>query len=66
METNEEIEIKGKILIVIAPSDFRDEELFETKKIFEENGYETEVTSSATGSIIVNIEPLPGSLSTPI
>ncbi|MCK5040322.1 MAG: DJ-1/PfpI family protein [Candidatus Aenigmarchaeota archaeon] len=51
METNEEIEIKGNILMVIAPSDFRDEELFETKKIFEENGYATMVTSSATGII---------------
>ncbi|RLG14452.1 MAG: hypothetical protein DRN66_02055 [Candidatus Nanohalarchaeota archaeon] len=51
MEAENEVESKGSILMVIAPSDFRDEELFETKKIFEQNGYETEVASLATGTI---------------
>ena len=51
METKDEIKIKGNILMVIAPSDFRDEELFETKKIFEQNGYGTEVVSLTTGTI---------------
>ena len=51
METHEETETKGKILMVIAPSDFRDEELFQTKKIFEQKSYEVEVTSSIKGTI---------------
>ncbi|MCK5177715.1 MAG: DJ-1/PfpI family protein [Candidatus Aenigmarchaeota archaeon] len=51
METIKETEIKGNILMIIAPSDFRDEELFETKKIFEENAYTVEVTSSQKGII---------------
>ncbi len=36
---------KGKILMVIAPDKFRDEELFIPKRIFEENGYEVVVAS---------------------
>ena len=37
--------------MVIAPSDFRDEELFETKKIFEEEECRVDVCSCDTGKI---------------
>ncbi len=40
---------RGKILMVIAPKNFRDEELFIPKKIFEDNGYEVEVVSTTKG-----------------
>ncbi|MEM3455766.1 MAG: DJ-1/PfpI family protein [Candidatus Micrarchaeia archaeon] len=35
----------NKILMIIAPDKFRDEELFEPKNIFESNGYKVEITS---------------------
>ncbi len=41
-------EPKGKILMVIAPKDFRDEELFVPKRIFEERGAEVIVASTST------------------
>ncbi|MCD6225715.1 DJ-1/PfpI family protein [bacterium] len=44
METN-----KQKVLLVIAPENFRDEELFETKKVLEAAGFQTEVVSQKTG-----------------
>ncbi len=34
-----------KILMIIAPVDFRDEELFRTKEIFEKKGFQVTVTS---------------------
>ena len=34
-----------KILMVIAPNKFRDEELFEPKKVFEKNKYKVDITS---------------------
>jgi len=40
-------EVKS-VLIVIAPKDFRDEELFEPKKIFEEKGIRVNITSTTT------------------
>ena len=40
-----------KALLIIAPKDFRDEELFETKKILEAAKIRTEVVSSRTGVI---------------
>jgi protease I len=36
------------ILMIVAPNNFRDEELFVPKKIFEENGYKVEVASLKT------------------
>jgi protease I len=36
-----------KILMIIAPQNFRDEELFIPKKIFEDNGYDVEVACSS-------------------
>lgn len=40
-----------KALLIIAPENFRDEELFETKKVLEAAGIKTEVASSQTGVI---------------
>mgnify|MGYP001582555008 CR=1 FL=1 len=37
------------ILMIIAPENFRDEEYFEPKKIFEENGFSVTTASSRTG-----------------
>lgn len=37
-----------KVLFVIAPADFRDEELFETKKTVEDAGYLTVISSTRT------------------
>lgn len=39
----------GKVLFIIAPKDFRDEELFETKKILEAAGWKTEIASIQKG-----------------
>jgi protease I len=36
------------ILMIVAPVDFRDEEVFIPKKIFEENGYKVEIASKQT------------------
>lgn len=41
-----------KALFIIAPTDFRDEELFEPKKLLEENGIETAVASLNTDTAI--------------
>jgi protease I len=40
-----------KAIFIIAGKNFRDEELFETKKVLEKAGIETNVASSKTGSI---------------
>jgi len=40
-----------KALLIIAPEDFRDEELFDTRKVLEGAGIKTEVVSSKTGMI---------------
>jgi len=40
-----------RILMVIAPRDFRDEELFEPKEIFEKGGHSVTVASTKTGTI---------------
>ncbi|MBM4387792.1 MAG: DJ-1/PfpI family protein [Deltaproteobacteria bacterium] len=42
--------VKG-VLMVIAPEDFRDEELFRPKKIFEEKGYKVTVASTVKGKV---------------
>lgn len=42
--------MKKYILMLIAPENFRDEEFFEPKKVFEDNGYEVVVTSTQTGT----------------
>ncbi|OQX89319.1 MAG: hypothetical protein B6D65_03785 [candidate division Zixibacteria bacterium 4484_93] len=48
-ETKEEhMEKKGKIAMVIAPNDFRDEEYLVPKKLFEEAGYEVVTFSKST------------------
>ncbi|MDD3190508.1 MAG: DJ-1/PfpI family protein [Candidatus Pacebacteria bacterium] len=49
--TNQKLQGK-KILMVIARKDFRDEEYFIPKKIFEDNGAETKTASSKTGAIL--------------
>lgn len=36
------------ILMIVAPREFRDEEVFVPKKIFEENGYKVEIASKQT------------------
>ncbi|MEM3555511.1 MAG: DJ-1/PfpI family protein [Candidatus Micrarchaeia archaeon] len=36
----------GKVLFVIAPSDFRDEELFQTQEVIRNAGYETTIAST--------------------
>lgn len=38
-------------MFIIAPENFRDEELFDTKKVLEASGIKTEVVSSKTGII---------------
>ncbi|MEM3399627.1 MAG: DJ-1/PfpI family protein [Candidatus Micrarchaeia archaeon] len=40
---------KGKVLLVIAPSDFRDEELFDTRREIESAGYATFLASTRKG-----------------
>ena len=40
-----------KILMVIAPSNFRDEELFHPKKVLEKKGFEVKIASSKSGEI---------------
>ncbi|MEM2899463.1 MAG: DJ-1/PfpI family protein [Thermoplasmata archaeon] len=40
-----------RILMIIAPRDFRDEELFEPKEIFEKAGHSVTVASTKTGTI---------------
>lgn len=42
-------EERVKILMVVAPKNFRDEELFETKKVLEEKGIEVEIASKGVG-----------------
>jgi len=37
------------VLMIIAPENFRDEELFETKKVLEENGFSVRIASKTTG-----------------
>ncbi len=49
---SEKKEEKGKILMIIAPKDFRDEELSVPEEIFEKNGYRVYIASTekeATG-----------------
>ncbi|WP_456472538.1 DJ-1/PfpI/YhbO family deglycase/protease [Methanocaldococcus sp.] len=41
--------MKGKILMVIAPEGFRDEELFEPMAVFENNGYKVDIVSTKKG-----------------
>jgi len=43
--------MKGKILLIIAPQNFRDEELLETQKVLEAAGWQTEIASQKTGVI---------------
>ncbi|MBI5360439.1 MAG: DJ-1/PfpI family protein [Planctomycetes bacterium] len=50
---NQDISLAGKnILMVIAPKDFRDEELFIPKEYFEKNKATVVVASSQTGTVI--------------
>jgi len=49
MNSNEEK--RNKVLFVIAPENFRDEELFQTQKVIQAAGFETEVVSQKTGLI---------------
>ena len=42
---------KGSILMVIAPEEFRDEELFTPKAMFEKAGYEVRVAGKAPGEV---------------
>jgi len=44
-------EKRGKVLFVIAPENFRDEELFQTQEVIQAAGFETEVVSQKTGLI---------------
>jgi protease I len=37
-----------KILIIVAPTDFRDEEVLEPKKVFQENGFNVYIASKGT------------------
>jgi protease I len=41
----------AKILMVVAPENYRDEELFIPKEIFEKKGHEVSVASSKTGTL---------------
>ncbi|MCL5036499.1 MAG: DJ-1/PfpI family protein [Chloroflexi bacterium] len=41
----------NKVLFIIAPSDFRDEEYFTTKNIVERGGFQVDTASTATGEI---------------
>jgi len=43
---------KGKVLFIIAPENFRDEELLKPKKVLENKGYEVEIASIKTGKAI--------------
>ena len=43
-------DVSKKILMVIAPENFRDEELFEPEKIFEDNGVTVTIASTSTGT----------------
>ncbi len=43
-------DVSKKILMVIAPENFRDEELFEPEKIFEDNGVIVTIASTSTGT----------------
>lgn len=43
---------KGKVLFVIAPENFRDEELLKPKKVLEARGFEVEIASTKTGKAI--------------
>ncbi len=43
---------KGKILMIIAPENFRDEEYLKPKKIFEANGFEVDTASTRTGKAV--------------
>ena len=43
------MEKTNNILYVMAYKNFQDEEYFETKKIFENNGYKTKISSSIIG-----------------
>ena len=49
-QTNRGVGMAGKVLAVIAPSDFRDEELFNTQAALEKRGYSVEVASTKKGS----------------
>jgi len=42
----------AKVLMVIAPKDFRDEELFEPMAVFESNGLEVDVVSTTKGECV--------------
>ncbi|MCQ6253445.1 DJ-1/PfpI/YhbO family deglycase/protease [Methanocaldococcus sp.] len=44
--------INGKVLMVIAPKDFRDEELFEPMAVFESNGLKVDVVSTKKGECV--------------
>ncbi|MCD6097411.1 DJ-1/PfpI family protein [bacterium] len=50
----EHMEKKGKIAMIIAPNDFRDEEYLVPKRIFEEAGYEV-VTFSETTAVSIGM-----------
>ncbi|MFH1327320.1 MAG: hypothetical protein ABIH76_00475 [Candidatus Bathyarchaeota archaeon] len=39
-----------KVLMIIAPQDFRDEELLETREVLEKGGVETVVASTVAGT----------------
>jgi len=42
----------GKVLFVIAPSDFRDEELFQTREVIQNAGYETFIASTTKNEAV--------------
>lgn len=42
----------AKVLMVIAPKDFRDEELFEPMAVFESNGLKVDVVSTTKGECV--------------
>ncbi|ACV25217.1 DJ-1/PfpI/YhbO family deglycase/protease [Methanocaldococcus fervens] len=50
-EKGENMENK-KVLMVIAPKDFRDEELFEPMAVFESNGFKVDVVSTTKGECV--------------
>ena len=43
---------KGKVLFIIAPENFRDEELLKPKKVLESKGFEIEIASIKTGKAV--------------
>jgi len=47
----EKMEPKQTVLLVIAPQNFRDEELFQTQEELEKAGFKTEIASQTTGTI---------------